>query len=145
MSFVDIGPCRRRIATAWLLGSGLIYLLVLTQTLFGYYGSDAEAAWSWILPITLPNLSLIIGVMVAGARKGQKGRNEQVSEFVYRLALGLTLFYLAVVLLTLLVQPIVDIEPPDLMKQSNLWLAPLQGLVTAALGAFYISKEQSAG
>ena len=115
------------------------------QTLFGYYGSGADAAWSWILPVTLPNLSLIIGVMVASARKSQKGRNEQVSEFVYRLALGLSLFYLAVVLLTLLVQPIVDIEPPDLMKQSNLWLAPLQGLVTAALGAFYISKEQGTG
>ncbi len=145
MNYVDIGPCRRRIATAWLLGSGLIYLLVLLQTLFGYYGSGADAAWSWILPVTLPNLSLIIGVMVASARKSQKGRNEQVSEFVYRLALGLSLFYLAVVLLTLLVQPIVDIEPPDLMKQSNLWLAPLQGLVTAALGAFYISKEQGTG
>lgn len=145
MTFVDIGPCRRRIATAWLLGSGLIYLLVLAQTLFGYYGNDAETAWSWILPITLPNLSLIIGVMVAGARKRQKGRNDQVSDFVYRLALGLTLFYLAVVLMTLLVQPLIEIEPPDLMKQSNLWLAPLQGLVTAALGAFYISKEQATG
>jgi hypothetical protein len=31
------------------------------------------------------------------------------------------------------------------MKQSNLWLAPLQGLVTASLGAFYISKEQGTG
>jgi hypothetical protein len=145
VSFVDIGPCQRRIATVWLLGSGLIYLLVLVQTLFGYYGDDAETAWSWILPITLPTLSLIIGVMVAGARKRQKGRNDQVSEFVYRLALGLSLFYLSVVLLTLLVQPIVEVEPPDLMKQSNLWLAPLQGLVTASLGAFYISKEQGTG
>ncbi len=29
----------------------------------------------------------------------------------------------------------------ELMKLSNLWLAPFQGLVTASLGAFFVSKK----
>jgi hypothetical protein len=27
------------------------------------------------------------------------------------------------------------------MRMSNLWLAPFQGLVSAALGAFFVNKE----
>ena len=30
--------------------------------------------------------------------------------------------------------------PLELMKVSNLWLVPLQGLVSAAIGAFFIKK-----
>jgi hypothetical protein len=32
-------------------------------------------------------------------------------------------------------------QPIDLLKTSNLWLAPLQGLAAAALGAFFVKGK----
>jgi hypothetical protein len=51
-------------------------------------------------------------------------------------------------MLTRMVQPIAATEPPGPMEQSNLWLTPHAGLVTAShppLGAFSTSEEQGAG
>jgi hypothetical protein len=60
------------------------------------------------------------------------------------MAMGLSTFYLTVVFLTILLQPWLTPEPHEVMKQSNLWLAPLQGLVAAVLGAFYTSTRAAA-
>jgi hypothetical protein len=140
MTYVAIGPCKVRLAQVWLAGGAVLYCIVLAQSLLGYYGDEVADAWSWLLPTTLPTLSLIVGVLVADAQREPK-KTEQVNRFVFQLAMGLSAFYLTVVLLTLLVQPVIELAPPEVMKRSNLWLAPLQGLVAAALGAFYTSPR----
>ena len=143
MNFVDIGPCKVRLAQLWLAGSAALYGIVLAQSLIGYYGEEVADAWSWLLPTTLPTISLIVGVLLADAHRKPK-KTDQVNRFVFQLAMGLSAFYLTVVLLTLLVQPVIELEPSEVMKRSNLWLAPLQGLVAAALGAFYTSPRPAA-
>ena len=50
---------------------------------------------------------------------------------------GVSVFYLAMVSLTLLVQPFLTTPALELMQRSNLWLGPLQGLAAATLGAFF--------
>ena len=42
-----------------------------------------------------------------------------------------------VVALSILLHPVSSMTPLELMEASNMWLGPLQGLVTAALGAFF--------
>ncbi len=143
MTFVDIGPCKVRLAQLWLAGGAVLYGILLAQSLIGYYGEEVADAWSWLLPTTLPTLSLIVGLLVADTKRKPK-KTDQVNRFVFQLAMGLSAFYLTAVLLTLLVQPLIEFAPPEVMKRSNLWLAPLQGLVAAALGAFYTSTRAAA-
>lgn len=139
MMWVDVASCKRRIAMVWLIGGGIIFFLVLFQTLLGRYGSEPAQAWGWMLPTITPTLMLIVGVYVAEA--GHQRDQRLVGRFLFRLSMGLSIAYLAVVLLTLLVQPISPIEPMQMFKISHLWLAPLQGLASASLGAFFVRRK----
>lgn len=134
--------CRRRLAALWFTAAGIIIGIILLQTFFGVYGDDLETVWGWILPTILPTLSLIIGVLVSDAlEKGKK--NDMLDPFLFRLSFGISSAYLMVVLLTILIQPVAALPPPELMRQSHLWLAPFQGLVSACLGAFFIRREEA--
>ena len=134
---MTIDKAKWTLARIWLGGAGLIFLILVAQSLRGYYGSHAEDAWGWYLPTVMPTLSLIVGVLVADFTSRRDVQIEPTLP-VFRLGVGLSLFYLALVLLTILMQPFVPNVPPlDLMARSNLWLAPVQGLTVAVLGAFF--------
>ena len=126
------------LAVIWLVGAGLILLLMVGQSLFNVYGARTEEAWSWYLPTVMPSLSLILGVLVADfrAEKAAPGSRRKSGPLL-GLAVGVSIFYLAMVSLTLLVQPFLTTPPLELMQRSNLWLGPLQGLAAATLGAFF--------
>ena len=132
--------CKKRLATLWFSGAGLIFLIFLIQTIGGRHGDAPETAWGWLLPTIMPTLSLMVGVFVLDAL-GKGTKIKQVDRFVYRLAFGLSAAYLGVVLLTIVAGPFSAQGPSALMAQSNLWLGPFQGLVSAALGAFFIRGE----
>jgi len=132
--------CKRRLATVWFALGGVIFLLLVIQTVMGYYGQRATDAWGWFLPNVMPTLSLIVGVLVLD-QMGGGVKTRTADAFLYRLALGLSCAYLLLILLSILVQPFAPLPPLELMQQSNLWLGPLQGLVAGALGAFFIKAD----
>lgn len=141
---IALSKAQRRLTIIWFAGSGFLFLLLLIQTLVGRYADKANEAWSWLLPTFMPTLSLMIGVLVANSRKGES-RDKTVDGFLYRLSYILSIAYLAVVSLTILFSPFSSYTPLELMKTSNLWLAPIQGLVSASIGAFFVKSgsEQS--
>ena len=139
---LDVSLGQRRLAVIWYSGAGLIFLLLLVQSLMGKYGDQVQAAWSWFLPTIVPTLSLITGAIAYNARKSDSPGT--VDAFSFKVSSGLSGFYLVLVLATLLVQPLTSTSPISLMKLSNLWLAPIQVLLGIALGAFF-SSRQSAG
>ena len=132
--------CKRRLATVWFALGGVIFLLLVIQTVMGYYGQRATDAWGWFLPNVMPTLSLIVGVLVLD-QMGGGVKTRTADAFLYRLALGLSCAYLLLILLSILVQPFAPLPPLELMQQSNLWLGPLQGLVAGTLGAFFIKAD----
>jgi hypothetical protein len=132
--------CKRRLATVWFVLGGVIFLLLVIQTVMGYYGQRATDAWGWFLPNVMPTLSLIVGVLVLD-QMGGGVKTRTADAFLYRLALGLSCAYLLLILLSILIQPFAPLPPLELMQQSNLWLGPLQGLVAGALGAFFIKAD----
>ncbi len=141
---IALSRAQHRLTIAWFAGSGFLFLLLLIQTLVGRYADKVNEAWSWLLPTFMPTLSLMIGVLVANSRK-RESRDKTVDGFLYRLSLILSIAYLAVVSLTILFSPFSSYTPLELMKTSNLWLAPIQGLVSASIGAFFVKSgvEQS--
>ncbi|HNZ41796.1 MAG TPA: hypothetical protein PLB59_05810 [Bacteroidales bacterium] len=134
--------CKKKLAILWFAGAGFIFFIMLLQTILGRYAENADQAWSWFLPTIIPTLSLIIGVLAMDSMSAEKDKHT-VKKFFFKLSYFLSLAYFIVLSTTLLMQPFSPVSYLDLMKMSNLWLTPLQGLVGAALGAFFIQKEKS--
>jgi hypothetical protein len=133
---------KKRLGILWFTCAGLVFAIVLAQSLGGRFGEDLRDAWAWLLPNLMPTLSLIVGVFVADMQRG--AQEKHVDSFVFRMAMGLSLVYFATILITLLAIPLSGLhgmQPIDLLKTSNLWLAPLQGLAAAALGAFFVKGK----
>jgi len=117
------------LASIWLVGAGLILLLMVLQSLMGYYGSRTEDAWGWYLPTVMPTLSLIIGVLVADFRAAKTAvGSRRDSGPLLGLSVGISLFYLMLVSLSILLQPLLPQTPP---------LELMQGLAAATLAAFF--------
>ncbi len=138
MSFTD---CKKKLTIAWFTGSGIVFILILLQTLFGKFSGQEEKAWGWFLPTVMPTLSLIIAVLVAEVKQGSTSDKKEVNLFFYKLTMGLSSIYFIILLMPLLIQPFISISILDLLVLSNLWLGPLQGLVTASLGVFFIKER----
>lgn len=139
-SRISIVESQKLLAIIWFIGAGIFFILLVFQTILGRYDNRANEAWSWLLPNIMPTLSLIIGVIISDTF-GQDMQMKTVDRFVFRLSYLLSIAYLIVVGLTIFLSPLSNIPPLDLMKLSNLWLAPFQGLASASLGAFFVSRK----
>ena len=139
---ISTKKCKRGLATLWLSIGLFLFLIMIVQSLGGKYGEKAEEAWKWFLPTLLPTLLLIVGVLVADATSASK-TGRRVDRFVFQIAFGLSLLYLLLVAVTLFYQPFSRQTPLQFMSLSNLWLGPFQGLVAAALGAFFTKAEKA--
>lgn len=139
-------------ASIWLGGAGLVFLVLVVQSLVGRYGSQSEDAWAWYLPTVMPTLSLIIGVLASDFRAAASATTTATAtatdtkvlpvaaKGLLWLGVALSVFYLLLVAITILVQPFLqDVSPIELMHRSNLWLGPLQGLTAGVLAAFFRS------
>ena len=140
--------CRNRLAKVWFFGSGIIFILMIFQTIFGRYGDKSDQAWAWLLPSVLPNLSLIIGVLVVESQHKHVKKTKPDSKadvFMFRLSMNLSLAYLIILSITILLTPFAEAynTPLTILKNSHFWLAPLQGLVCGALGAFFYQSKYS--
>lgn len=143
---VPLAIARWRLALIWFPCCGLLFLLLVAQSLAGAFGDLAQKAWGWALPNFLPTLALMVGVFAADALRPAGEGGSHVRRGFLILALGLSLFYLAVLLMSL-VAPAFAAEAPTpqrrlaVMELSNVWLGPLQSLVVAALSVLFFMKE----
>jgi hypothetical protein len=131
---------RLRLSILWLVGSGVILLMLIAQSLMGKYQNKTQEVWGWMLPTILPALSLILSVLGASALAEESGKTRAKRSF-FLIAYLLSAVYLFLVFATMLIEPFTSFEPLELLKLSNLWLAPLQGLVTSALGVLFFTKK----
>lgn len=132
---------KKHLARIWLIGGGILFMIFILQTALGRYHGHTKEVWGWLVPAIVPTASLVVGVLVSD-RFGVGSKPQLVMPFVFRLAAWLSFVYLLLVLLTILLGPFSPFGPVALMKQSGLWLGPLQGLVTAAVGAFFVNRPK---
>lgn len=137
---LPLTTAKRRLAQAWFAGAGVVASLLLVLTLFGDQDSVRNLWEAWFVPGVMPNLSLIVGVLVADFR-GSKAGDEEADTFVFKLAFWLSCIYLGLMLVTLLASPLTAVAFEADLENSRYFLAPLQALATAALGAFYVRRE----
>jgi len=144
---VLLDKCRRNLAIIWFLGGAPLYIWLILQSAFGFYGENLKEVWLWFLPNILPILSLIIGSTLTS---GHPQSSKKISRFAARLCCYLSAGYLLTLGLTMLLSPLPQIlgikefaSRLEFLKTSSLWLAPFQGLVSGTLGAVFISKRSS--
>jgi uncharacterized integral membrane protein len=138
---VPLDAARSRLAWVWFIGTAFVLVLVIIQSLMNRYGSRTQEAWEWLLPTIMPTLGMILSGLICTALDPLSSEVFVRRSFV-RVALWLSGFYQALILLTILSQPFTDLDPIDLMHRSNLWLGPIQGLVGAAIGVLFVSKQK---
>jgi hypothetical protein len=138
---VDLEQARTVLAKIWFTGGGVCFALVMFQSITGRFEGIGQQIWAWFTPTIVPTLSLIIGVLASTATEDDSGRT--VKTFFYHAAIGLSLAYLIILLLTMLLEPIAGTHNMDYFHSSNYWLTPIQGLVVAALGALFNSRKKT--
>lgn len=152
-SNISLEKARYRLARLWFIGVGIIFLLLVAQSFSNHYQGRLEEVWSWALPTVIPTLSLLLSVLGANAIVQVNDSNADtgmVRRSFYSIAYWLSVFYLLLILVTILFQPIGVIMNPsekftavDFLKRSQLWLSPVQGLVISAMGILFFSKQTS--
>lgn len=147
---------RWRLAWTWFTGAGLIFGLLIIQSLTGVYEQRVQAVWGWALPNFLPTLSLMIGVFASMATVDEDESDRmKVRRPFAKLAMAVSLFHLAAVTATLLAHPysatffprLPSGEPNMLavFEISNLFLGPLQGFVAGVIGVLFFTKRKDQG
>jgi hypothetical protein len=142
---IGLDAVRSRLASIWLIGAGLLLIVVVLQSLLGHFGDKVQEVWGWLLPTLMPTLGMIITVLGYTALD-PRSLDAVVRVSFFRVSFWLSGVYLFLVALTVLIQPFVSNDPEkavQMMRQSNLWLGPMQGLVASALGVLFVSKKDA--
>jgi len=137
---IPLDRVRTRLAALWLGAAALIFLTLVIQSLRLVYGAGVQEVWGWILPTLMPSLGMIVTVLGYTALDPALGATV-VRKSYFTLAFWLSASYLALVFVTIAIQPFSPANPIELMRMSNLWLGPFQGLVASALGVLFVSKR----
>lgn len=144
---IGLDRVRSSLATLWLTGSGLLIFVLVLQSLLGHYEDKVQEVWGWVLPTIMPTLAMIVAVLGYTALEPDSLRSVVRRSF-FRIAIWLSLFYILLIVLTVVIQPFVGAtgeKAVQLMRLSNLWLGPMQGLVDSSLGVLFVSKKQEGG
>jgi hypothetical protein len=142
---LSLDTVRARLSAVWLGGAGIIFVLLVVQSLLGRYENKTQDAWGWLLPTIMPTLGLIVTVLGYTALDPVFSQSIVRRNF-FRVAIWLSVLYLLLILLTIAVQPFVARDANaavELMHTSQLWLGPFQGLVASSLGVLFVSKKDA--
>ena len=112
-------------------------VLVLRQV-NGFYGDQAQAAWSWAAQFVFPNLTLIGGAWsVAGSPEDDKPLG---SAIVFWGAMIVSAFYIVILYIVLGAQASGSMRAS--LEQSGLFLGLIQALVVGWMGKFFIEAKR---
>lgn len=140
---MNLKSSRKVLTLIWIIGFLPAFLILAAQTYWGtYYEGNDKEAWSWFTPNIVPTLGLIIGTLASSAAGDQKN-DKTVDPFFFKLTLALSILYLTIFNLIFILEPLSDSPPLETFKRSSLFLGIAQGLVTTALGAFFVRSAKT--
>ena len=155
---------RKWLIGIWSAGFLIPFVLILIQFASGKYGGKFTEALGWLTALTLPTILLMIGVMVANpspviqkispadpTRDAEKTDTELAVErdaaykaahetFIFRLAVGVSLVYLLIVNFVFFLEPFTHATPQDLMRDSKIFLAVFDSIISLLIGYFFGKK-----
>lgn len=138
---ISMDKCKKQLAIVWFAGAGFLFLVVFAKSIGGNLSKEnSQEIWEWVTQSLVPVLSLIISVFVMDQR-GKAMEKKTVDSFVYKIAIGFSSAYLLFLLLTLFLEPFSALSLSELIRQNNVFIIPLHGLVSAAIGVFFFKRD----
>jgi hypothetical protein len=137
---VSLAATRAAITRLWLSGAGCAAIFLVVSSILRGRADAAREVWSWFLPLVLPTIGLMVGVLGAAAM-GQRAETYVRKSFV-DIAFWLSVAYLLLLLITIVLEPFSPLRGAELHGMSNYWMGPFQGLVVAALGYLFTSSQE---
>ncbi len=150
MKKVDFYQSRKKLLTHWIVASLVIFVTYFVVARMGRFGPSEGEVWSWLFQFILPPLSLMIGVLIVTVT--QPPATQEIDAFFFRLALGMSYFFLLLIFLSAFLVPFMHLqananlivtEQIPLIKSFKSYdsiLIPVQGLSTLTLGLFFSKK-----
>jgi len=133
---------RNSLTVIWFVGTALSFILLAAQSIMGKFQDSLQDVWGWYTPTVFPTSALMLGVI--GATALQPGYDKRVVRtFFFKLSRALCVFYLLMLLLTMLLAPFSPMQGMELFTMSNYWLSPVQSLVVAAIAVLFTSHERT--
>ena len=145
---IPLEKARNVLFLIWLISFLVCFIILMVQTLAGTYQVTTESGlenqtnkvWSWFIPLTIPTLSLMIGVMGVSSLKTEK--QGTIKKNFFQFAKWLSLFYLVIVVAVILSWPFLNYENPiDVYSISSFFITPLQGIIIALIGYLFTAKS----
>jgi hypothetical protein len=137
---IDLLAGQRRLVLIWLIGSSPVLVLMLFRTL-GSNAGGIERVWGWLLPTIMPTLSLVVGAYASTALTESEG-HRTVDRLFFRIATSLSVAYLVIVTLAISLYPLSSPPAVLALERIGIVLGPVQGLVSACLGVFFVSNRR---
>ncbi len=138
---IDLDRARNRLVLVWGIGAFAVVILVIIQSIIGRFEGFVQEFWGWFTPTIFPTLGLMFGVLGSTAFEDDEGRT--VKKFFFIAAMVMSIGYLVVLLITLLLEPLAGTHDMKYFNLANYWLAPVQALVVAAVGALFNSRKKT--
>lgn len=135
---------RSKLAWIWFGGGAVLVLLLVAQSILGKFPDSLQQVWAWFTPTIFPTVALMVGVM--GAAALQPGIDKRVVKTsFFKFARALSIFYVGILLLTMLLQPFSPMRSIELFSVSNYWLAPIESVVVASITVLFTSHQKASG
>lgn len=151
MKKINFSEARKKLIYQWLIFSGTIFIIYFVQTMTGRYEHYESDVWEWLFKFITPPLSLMFGVLIS--QMSSQASDQETDIFYFRLAQGMSYFFLVILLLSAFLIPIIHLQQNrnlsvvedqktilEALKSYNAFLLPLQGLSTLTLGLFFTKK-----
>lgn len=131
----DLRESQLTLIALW-VGGVLPALLLLLEDTLVRQSSDAARGWGWLLSATMPTIGLVLGAFTKTPQAQQSGPSFDMPFF--HLTVGMSCFYLLVVNLFVFSMWFLRTYSSGVFGTISSVLGPIQGLLTAALGFFFI-------
>ncbi len=133
---------QKKLSALWLINAGILALIFLLFTIFDRFDQQSDKGWEWYSQNIIPVTSLMMGSFYISIN--DKEREAKVDSFYFKICFGISIFYLAMLYLTLFLAPLAfrfsNLSILDLLDKSKLYLILLQGILTCCLGLFFNKK-----
>ena len=139
--WVLVSRARRKCWKIWLISALLVCLLTIAQTITNKLGEAVTIVWLWTLISVIPGLSVLFISLVVN-----KYPSRLLSKELYITLLTGTIIYVALLLLTLILEPYATAEHLSIISykiQSFWWLLPFQFLLVIGFYSVFIRQRIS--
>jgi hypothetical protein len=122
----------QRVLAIWLIAATLFALFTLAQVLAGKYGADPGVPLNWLSAQIVPVMGLLLAATLSSPSAAWK--KAQVTDSRYMLALAVSVVQIFAIMLTILIEPLLQTSPFALFDNTIVFFSIWQGVVTACVG-----------